>query len=204
MKIYIIALSLFTGWRVVAQDTLYLLNPSFEMDRQFPGQIPMFWRDLGNPSETPTDIQPGSFEVTKRAQAGSYYVGMVTRENNTWEGIAQQLNGKLAKDSTYKFGLWLATAPHYRAVSRVTGELADYNQPVMLKIWGVNTTTKAEELLAETEPVLHASWLQYVFTLQPGGSDYDEIQLLVYYAKGFMRTNGNLLIDNCSPIVKTK
>jgi len=35
-------------------------------------------------------------------------------------------------------------------------------------------------------------------------TDFDELDLMAYFAPGFERMNGNLLIDNCSPIVETE
>lgn len=41
-------------------------------------------------------MQPsGSWNVTRVAQDGETYVGMVVRENNTWEAISQKLKGVL-------------------------------------------------------------------------------------------------------------
>lgn len=205
MKNYIFALLLFIGPETIAQDTLYLLNPSFEKDkRAVMGQVPKSWVNLGNPGESPSDIQPGLFGVTQQAQSGKFYVGMVARDNGTWEGIGQRLNGKLSKDSIYSFNLWLATSEHLESLSRTTGEYVDYNSPVILKIWGVNTKTETKELLAKTEPILHGNWLEYVFTLKPSIDNFDELDLMVYYANGFEQQNGNLLLDNCSPIIKAK
>lgn len=44
----------------------------------------------------------------------------------------------------------------------------------------------------------------YTFTLKPTVSDFDEIDLMAYYAPGSEKKNGNLLIDNCSAIEKLK
>jgi hypothetical protein len=84
----------------------------------------------------------------------------------------------------------------------VTQQEATYNAPTILKIWGVNSQTQEEELLAESEAVSHSVWTKYTFILKPAVADFDEIDLMAYYAKGFEQKNGNLLIDNCSPITK--
>ena len=162
------------------------------------------WMNMGANDETPSDIQPGFFGVKMEAQDGERYVGMVVRDNNTWEGIGQKLNGWLKRDSTYTFSLYLARSNNYQSVSRATGEEANYKSPTILKIWGVNTRTEEEELLAESSTVSHSIWTRYTFMLQPSIADFDEINLMAYYAPGNEGKNGNLLIDNCSAIVEVK
>ncbi|HMX39717.1 MAG TPA: hypothetical protein PK971_16115 [Saprospiraceae bacterium] len=185
-----------------SQNIFYLQNPSFEADRPSAGRTPTDWINLGPETESPPDIQPGAFEAKAKAQDGKMYLGLVVRDNGSWEGVGQRLNGWLRKDSVYTFSLWLAHSPRYLSLSRMTQKEANYNAPTMLKIWGVNNATQQEELLGETEAVGHSHWLRYVFTLSPKVADFDEINLMAFYAEGSLNTNGNLLIDNCSPIEK--
>lgn len=187
-----------------AQTTIRVQNPSFEWDVAMAGTAPGGWIDLGSDNETPPDIQPGWFGVKMEAQEGKNFIGMVVRDNNTWEGIGQKLNGWLKEDSSYTFSVWLARSNVYRSVSRMTGLEINYNAPTILKIWGVNTRTNEEELLAESAAISHSMWTRYTFTLQPVKSDYDEIDLMAYYAPGSEGKNGNLLIDNCSAIEAEK
>lgn len=183
-----------------AQTTIRIQNPSFEWDDQSAGTTPGGWLNMGSDDESPTDIQPGFFGVIMKAADGKNYVGMVVRDNNTWEGIGQKLDGWMRKDSTYTFSVDLTRSNAYQSVSRKTGKNANFNQPTVLKIWGVNTRTNEEELLAESDAIGHSVWTRYAFTLQPLKADYDEIDLMAYYAPGKEGTNGNLLIDNCSDI----
>ena len=187
-----------------AQKTIKLQNPSFEWDDPAAGLAPGGWMNMGADSETPPDIQPGWFGVKMKAEDGEKYMGLVVRDNNTWEGIGQKLNGWLKKDSTYTFSLYLARSNSYQSVSRITGAEVNYKSPTILKIWGVNTRTLEEELLAESSTVSPSIWTLYTFTLKPSMADFDEIDLMAYYAPGMEGKNGNLLIDNCSSIVEEK
>lgn len=187
-----------------AQRTFVLQNPSFEWDFAQPGMTPRGWIDMGITGESPPDIQPGFFGVKMEAQEGEKYLGLVVRDNNTWEGVGQKLNGWLKKDSTYTFSLYLARSNYYNSFSRNTGEEVNFKSPTILKIWGVNTRTDEEELLAESVAVSHSVWTRFTFTLQPSMADYDEIDLMAYYAPGQEGKNGNLLIDNCSAIVEVQ
>lgn len=185
-----------------AQEAFVLKNPSFEKDKPAVGIVPHGWLNMGAPGETPPDIQPGFFEVNLKAQDGKNYLGLATRDNNTWEGVGQRLDGYLQKDSSYTFSLYLARSNSFISISRTTQKETSYTAPTILKIWGVNSQTQQEELLAESAPVSHSEWTLYTFTLKPTVADFDEIDLMAYYAPGFEQKNGNLLIDNCSAIVK--
>lgn len=188
---------------VSAQERIELKNPSFETDKPQMGKTPEGWIDLGVVNSSPVDVQPGFWDVTLPAQDGKNYVGMVVRENNTWEGIGQVLEGLLRKDSTYSFSVWLAKSRiHMSPSPNSNGEILNFKAPAILKIWGYNTATRAEELLAESQPIGIAAWTKYTFVFTPRIADYDEIDLMAYYAKGMEGKNGHLLIDNCSEIVK--
>ena len=73
----------------------------------------------------------------------------------------------------------------------------------MLQVIGINTQNRQSELLAETTPVGHTDWKNYRFKLQPQMDDYDYLQLKVFYVVGTNTAyNGNILIDNLSPIIQ--
>ncbi len=197
----LLVLSLFIFEKATSQERFKFENPSFE-DAASAGKVPSGWLNMGAPEETPPDVQPGQFGVTMSPQHGWTYLGLVVRDNNTWEGVGQVFDKYLQKDSTYAFSAWLARSNIYVSISKTTGQEANYTSPTILKIWGVNTETGQEELLAESAPVSLSKWILYTFTLKPTVADFNEIDLMVYYAPGYEQQNGNLLIDNCSEIVK--
>ena len=197
-------LMLWLSGAITAQDRFELQNPSFERGRAECCTVPEGWMNMGSTKESPPDVQPGSFGVDMEAQDGEQYLGLVVRDNDTWEGIGQKLDGFLKKDSSYTFSLYLNRSNIYKSLSRLTQKEANFNSPTILKIWGVNVETQQEELLAESNAVSHSQWTRYTFTLTPRTGDFDEIDLMAYYAKGYERKNGNLLIDNCSAIEKIK
>ncbi len=188
---------------VAAQDRIALKNPNFEVNVPQMGKTPTGWIDLGADNSSPVDIQPGFWDVSLPPQDGKAYVGMVVRENITWEGIGQVLEGWMRKDSTYTFSVWLAKSRIFMsATPNSNGEILNFKAPTVLKIWGYNTETRAEELLAESQPVGIATWTKYTFTFTPRNADYNEIDLMAYYARGQEGKNGHLLLDNCSDIIK--
>ena len=76
-----------------AQPTaIELKNPSFE-DQPAISQVPSGWTPCGFPEETPPDTHPGNaFGVKMPTNDGKTYLGMVVRDNDTWEGVTQPLD----------------------------------------------------------------------------------------------------------------
>lgn len=203
--IIIISFFLLASATAEAQDTLYLKNPSFEDNLPRPAALPEGWTNRGPVLETPPDIQPGSFNCMRLAQDGDTYVGLVVRDNNTWESIGQRLNGLLRKDSTYSFSLYACRSAEYMSMSRLTEMLTQYTAPAVLQVWGYRAGASEGELLAETQIISHKQWERYNFSLTPKENDYDELVLAAYYKRGpAFAYNGNVLIDNCSPIIQVK
>jgi len=186
------------------QDTIKLRNPSFEADEPGAGITPKEWLNLGPKDQTPPDIQPGFFGVDLPAKDGKVYLGLAVRENNTWEGVGQGLDGTLKRDSIYSFSLWLARSNKFTSYLAGSSEPARFNAPTVLKIWGYNSETHEEELLGESQPLSHSQWMRFDFVLKPTYNDFHLLELVAYYAPGHEQKNGHLLIDHCSDIVKIK
>ena len=190
---------LFAAQTVLAQGSIILKTASFE-DFPRPGTTPKDWYDCGMAGETPPDIQPnGAFQVTTKAQQGNTYLGLVTRANETWEGVSQKLSRNMESGKCYDFNLWLARAPNYVSLSNFSGKLENYNQPIKLIIYGGNSQCDKREKLAETGAIDHTTWKNYSFKLQPKGT-YSYFFIEAYYVRTLVPYNGNILIDNLSPL----
>lgn len=99
-------------------EAIYLTNPSFE-DMPRHSIAPSGWYDCGFPGESPPDVQPnGEFGVTKPANHGATYLGMVVRDNDTWESVSQKLSRPLKRGQCYEFSLDLARSELYISLSR--------------------------------------------------------------------------------------
>ena len=89
--------------QIAAQSAkISLLNPSFE-GRPGASSVPKGWISGGFENESPPDIQPGQFDCALQPLHGNTYLGLVTRDNETWERIGQRLREPLRKDSLYDF-----------------------------------------------------------------------------------------------------
>ncbi|MCH2022580.1 MAG: OmpA family protein [Saprospiraceae bacterium] len=184
-------------------EVIYLKNPSFEGFPR-PGTTPDSWADCGHSQESPPDIQPhGGFSVTRLAYDGRTYVGLVSRENKTWEAIAQRLSKNLKKGTCYKFSLYACKSPIYISPTKKNqNQPTNFNKGLIIRIWGGNNFCDRSELLDEIKkPIEHLDWKNYKFEFTPKKDDYSFICIEAYYkTPTFNYYNGNVLIDNASEI----
>lgn len=193
---------------VIAQDEpIMLSNPSFEGYQragEIGGRMPSGWYDCGFVGETVPDVHPiagGAFEVTKAPKDGESYLGMVVRENDTWEAISQRLERPLEKDKCYEFSLSLARSLLYKSSNRLYPDsVINYVTPVKLRIWGGHGYCNKEELLAESSLIINSRWLVFNFKFEPK-STYSHLMFEAFYkTPTLFPYNGNVLLDNASPI----
>jgi outer membrane protein OmpA-like peptidoglycan-associated protein len=179
---------------------IVLINPSFE-DLPRCCTAPNGWYNCGKTEETAPDIQPGYFSVMKAPSHGETYVGLVVRDNDTWESIGQRLPKPIEVDKCYEFSLDLARSELYLSVSRTTGESVNYATPAKIRIWGGMGYCDKKELLAETSVITNTRWLTYNFKFMPKKGSYTYITLEAYVkTPTLFPYNGNILIDNASAI----
>jgi outer membrane protein OmpA-like peptidoglycan-associated protein len=179
-------------------------NPSFE-DYPQAGHQPTGWFDCGFAGETPPDVNPtGQFKVSKNAYHGSTYLGMVTRDNNTWEAVGQRLKTPLMKGVVYTFSIYIARSEIYMSQSRATGRDVNYIQPATLRVWAGSGYCAKEEMLGETEPIAAATWQKFNFKFTPKTNHNYFMVEAFYKVPTLFPYNGNVLIDNASDIVPEK
>jgi len=199
-------------------DTINFINHSFE-DQPQRATTPSEWYNCGAPGESPPDIQPNDdpfkenfFGVKTKAQHGDTYVALVTRNNSTWESISQYLESTLLQDGLYTFSLFLARSDIYLSADRsqIRGRtpnrneirMIQYNQPIILKVWGGSDHCDKGQLLYESPPIEHTEWIEYDIEFITD-SHVDFIMFEVYYDIALDENYpGNILIDNCSQITR--
>ncbi len=176
-------------------------NPSFE-DYPQAGHQPAGWFDCGFAGETPPDVNPtGQFKVSKNAYHGTTYLGMVTRDNNTWEAAGQRLKSPLLKGVTYTFSIYLARSEIYMSQSRTTGRDVNYVTPAILRVWAGSGYCAKEEMMGETDLVSSAAWQKFTMKFTPKAThNYFMIEAF-YKVPTLFPYNGNVLADNASDLV---
>ena len=209
-RIFVICFSLlffFLGKTVAQEPTIYLNNASFE-DYPRSGYAPRGWYDCGGikfPQESPPDIHPtpdAMFRVTKKANDGETYVGMVVRENDSWESIAQRLTAPLQAKQCYSFNIFLSTSKTYESSVRGGGQvIVNFSTPIKLRIWGGTGYCSKKELLAESDLIDHEEWKEYRFKFEPKQRATYIILEAFFKTPTLSPPNGNILLDNASAIV---
>lgn len=207
-RIYCLALfysiaSPFFVSKLKAQQVILLENPSFEDDSPNAGRPPAAWFYCGPPGETPPDIHPNEvFPQNLKAFEGQTYVGMVVRDNNTWEAIGQHLNTPLLANVCYSFSIYLAIPENFMSLSRSSQQPVNYNQSIRLRLWGAERHCEKLELVAESPGVKLHHWQKYTFIFEP----LQSLQVLILEAfydidDMALPNNACIFIDDASPIV---
>ena len=199
------------------KDVIMLANPSFEdtpHTGQNAGSSISGWYDCGKemfPGETPPDIQPSPdpsslfFSVTTRPYDGATYLGMVVRENDSWESVSQRLSKPLEPGNCYEFSLYLCKSETYMSQKASYGydpNIYPFTTPIQLRIWGGKTFCSKMELLHSTALVRNTQWARYQVRLDPKQM-VNYIMLEAFYeTPTLFPYNGNILVDNISSIVE--
>ena len=185
----------------LAQDTLFLQNPSFE-DEPRHSKVPKGWLNGGFPMETPPDIGPTDFfRANTQPSDGETHLVLITRDFGTWERIANPLAWPMSPGQCYEFSIDLARSAVYLSRSRLTGEHISFTQPVRLRIWGSNLADRPAELLAVTPLIEHHDWQRYTFQLQPQRAHALLILEAIYASGAAIPYSGNLMLDNASHLI---
>ena len=176
------------------------------------------WYDCGSiqfPTESPPDIHPVSINqyqdfwgVIHAPQHGETYLGLVVRDNDSWESLSQRISAPLRAGQCYEISLYTSRSLKYVSGSheifkRENRQVkVNYTEPVVLRIWGGSGVCGRQELLAESKPVSNLHWKKYTFKLEPS-REYNYISFGAFYEVPVMFPyNGHLLLDNISTIVE--
>lgn len=186
-----------------AQDYIQLQNPSFE-DAPGQGQTPMGWQNCGTGRESPPDIHASInqtfFGVNHPSYDGNTYLGMIVRENDTWEAIGQKLSVPMQGSECYVFNIYLARSGDYKSPSTFSKDPIDYKKPAIVTIWGGYDYCDRAELLAQSPPIKNFDWQDYQFFFQPTKT-YTHFIIEAYFdGNEGVAYNGNVLVDFASPI----
>jgi len=196
----------FLSFHTLNAQEIYLVNPSFEGEPS-PSSTPSGWMDCGMNGETAPDTHPAPpeigdfFNVITPAQHGGTYMGLVVRDNDTWERVSQKLNKPLSGGKCYKFNLQLSRSDSYLSLSKTVGRTVEFNEPVVIRLWAAHDHCDQGELLDETDAINHSGWQEYSFEFTPT-KEYRYFMIEAFYKTPVLFPyRGNVLVDNCSPIV---
>ncbi len=182
-------------------EPIVLSNPSFE-GTPASGVTPPGWYDCGFPEESPPDTHSGLdsfFRVSTPPQKGRTYLGLVVRDNDTWESVSTELARPLEPGICYTFNLYLSRSPDYLSATKRGGPTF-HTTPAIFRIWGGNSVCDKAEILGSTSVITHSRWVRYQFTFEPKKRVRWFILEAFYQTPVLFPYNGNILIDNASVI----
>ena len=201
-NVFRISFALALPFQVLAQKEapIVLVNPSFE-DVPRSSATPTGWYDCGQMKDSPPDVQPGFWEVSTPPKHGSSYMGLVVRDNETWESVGQRLSRPMEINQCYELSMDLSKAPKYLSKSPLSVNVVDFATPACILIWGGNGYCAKGELLAKSTIINHSRWVGYNFRLSPKKGNYSFILIEAYYnTPVYFPYNGHVLVDNLSAI----
>ncbi len=180
-----IILCLFT---ITSHAQIELDNASFEGTPQ-DATLPQGW--FGCEMGTTPDIMPGVWGVIMEPSEGESYIGLITREDGSYESIGQRLPEAMVKDLCYSFSLDLARSKTY----------AGYNFPVQIRIYAGNKKCQTKQLLWSSPTISHEEWETYKVEFTPK-KNFNYIIIEAYYGDGLLfKYNGNILLDAMTPLI---
>jgi outer membrane protein OmpA-like peptidoglycan-associated protein len=190
------------------QEIIELRNSSFEGIPRKGEYMFMLdgWTDCGDiyfSGETPPDVHPAGAAWQNMAPTfdGRTYVGLVVRDNDSWESISQRLSTSIEANKCYKFSIAMMRSDKYVSLTRLnTDREENYQEPAVLRIWGGSGYCNQRELLAESDAVTNRAWKTYDFEFNPQ-FNHRYFTLEVFYKTPVLFPyNGHILIDAASSI----
>lgn len=167
-------------------QNIEILNGSFEGDPA-DATVPQGW--MACKEGTTPDILPGYWGVYTDPSEGNTYLGLITRQNNTWESIGQRLGAPLTKGSCYSWSLNLAHSDTY----------SGYNGSIKLRVWISKTKCQKDQLIYESPLIEHVDWKTYKLRFTPN-QDSQYIMIEAFHSDDEFSYQGNILIDRLRPI----
>ena len=166
----------------------YFVNNSFEGEPQ-DAFIPVGWHKC-TPLTTP-DILPGVWGVYQEPAEGSTFVGLITRNDGSYESIGQRFPKPLKAGQCYRITLFVAHSETY----------AGFNEVIRFRIWGGNEKCRRSELIYESVDVDHSDWKQYIIEYTPD-SDLKYFILEAAFPDANKDSRGNVIFDYIDAIRK--
>lgn len=180
-------------------SSVFINNPSFETPS--PNELP-YWKDCGRymfPKKSPVDIHGIGIEqwrVTVEPSDGETYIGMVAREDETWESITQKLNTSFEQGISYSFEIDVRLDEDLRSYTRKNNKEEFFDKALCLNVLLSNTICDGTVVFYTSEPIDNQEWQTIEVNFTPD-QKYDFIILEAYYVTPVTAPyNGNIMIDN--------
>ncbi|MFN0213247.1 MAG: hypothetical protein ACKVT2_03250 [Saprospiraceae bacterium] len=213
---------------IEANDKIEIYNPSFETRTFELYMFPVGWSDKNSilkthfrthppytvvkkknsttkiTSEEGTVLLEENRQITRiKAFDGDSYGSLLTANDGRRQALSQFLEGAMTKGTEYLFSIQLAKSKHFREKEIGSNKNIDFAGPLRLLIWGGNEDNPKAELLATSPIIEKQEWQKAQFVLSPAENNYTVMTLEADFAPEIGKAYyGNILLDNCSSIVK--
>jgi hypothetical protein len=171
----------------VSTAQISVTNPSFE-DEPADATTPQGWHPCDN--MTTPDIFPGFWGVYNEPSDGNTYVGIITRENGTFEQFGQRLSSKFKKGQCYRTSIDLARSIIY----------SGYNKPIQVRIYIGSSKCDKNQLIFESPVVKSMKWSTHIIDFVPN-AEHEYFIIQAHYSDEPFNHKGNILLDNLRPFV---
>jgi len=209
--VYVLFIFSFLGQsELTAQDdgSIAIKNGSFEDSPRQGGDNVLSlrgWFDCGRvdfPDQTPPDVHPKEFWGNTAPPAhGKTYLGMVVREDETWESVAQRLDSAMVVGQCYSLSIELCRSDKYLSATSLSRDVKkSFTRPIVLRVWGGSGYCNQRQLLSESLPIDHTDWKTYEFNFEAMFPNRYITVEAFYNTPTLHPYNGHLLIDNLSDI----
>lgn len=172
------------GQLLISTAQISLVNSSFEGQPQ-DAKMPDGW--LKCDRATTPDILPGPWGVYLTAQDGNSYLGMICREDGSYESIVQRAPKRLLEGQCYESSIHLARYTNY----------AGYSKPIHLRISISNKKCSMGQVIFTSPLIDQRQWMNFDFEFTP---EYDAKYIRISAFDPTGELNGHVLIDNLGPI----
>jgi hypothetical protein len=202
-RLGILPLFLILPFLLQSQTELPLRNASFELGKPGYSTLPNQWIDCGFANESPIDIHSQDtdyFRVESTAAAGYHFIGLVARDNYSWEGIGQQLEYPLQAGKWHTLSFSAKQSKFYISLSRQYSRETNYDGALVLFLWASDTACVQQELLGISPVLDYEDWTAVQLSFVPS-QDFEYIWFEVCYEDPEGTPyNGHVLLDDFSPI----
>lgn len=204
----------FISLETLAQDTIFIINPSFEgvpkksVNNAYPEKKRSEktfgldgWYNCGFDGHSPPDIHSDSiWGNTLEPADGKTYLGLVARDNNTYEAVGQELSAPLLPGICYCMDMYVAKADNYWSNSPTTGVKMNFNSSLVLELFGGDDLCSEKNLLATSSLIRNSEWNNIQICFKPK-EKMNYLTIQARWKRPYLQSyNGNVLIDGMSGI----
>ncbi len=186
----------------------YLNNPSFEglptakKSKETKNNPPKHWIDCGASqfeNKSPPDLfskSERSTTITATPSDGQTFLGMVARDDGSYEALSQKLWSPLLAGNCYSFTIDVMRSDNYKSRCLCCPHAnLNFNNLIQLRVFISNDVCGHDKQVLVTKPILYNEW-QTIPIHFKCTKDANFITIEAFHVNPSAPLNGNILLDN--------